>query len=232
MAARHSFDKVNYLPHGRLCFLFCQSIHTDPFQVVIVGAGPSGLLLALLLAKAGIPVHIIEAEDHLNDQPRAAHYGPAAIPDLQRAGIIDEIRRRGINVHGMCWRRFEDHGYIAGFDGSVLKDVQGDIRTACLVLQDLVRLMLDVFLTKYNGQISWQHRVINLGQDEDKAWIECETPQGKKTVTADYIVGCDGATSAVRKGLFGSDFPGFTWDRQIVATNVSTAHSTDFHAWR
>lgn len=64
--------------------------HERPFKkILIVGAGPAGLLLALLLSKHGIPVTIIEMSHQLDQQPRAAHYGPAAIPDLKRAGILD-----------------------------------------------------------------------------------------------------------------------------------------------
>ncbi|KAF9881070.1 FAD binding domain-containing protein [Colletotrichum karsti] len=190
-------------------------------QVVIVGAGPSGLLLALLLSKHGIPVQILEAQDHLDQQPRAAHYGPAAIPELRRAGVLDEIRRRGMSITTFVWRRFEDHSSITGFDAGVLSDVDGqDLRPACLVLQDLDQLMLDEFLQKYEGTISWEHRVVGLGQDEDRAWVDVETPQGSKRIEADYVVGCDGANSAVRKGLFGDEYPGFTWGTQIVATNT------------
>ncbi|KDN68340.1 putative FAD binding domain-containing protein [Colletotrichum sublineola] len=193
-----------------------------PFnKVVIVGAGPSGLLLALLLSKHGIQVHVLEAEDHLDQRPRAAHYGPAAIPDLMRAGIIDEVRRRGLVNSRYSWRRLEDHSVIAGFDADTLRDVDGkDMRTACLVLQELDQLMLDEFLGKYNGSISWEHRVVGLGQDEERAWVDVETPGGRTRVEADYIVGCDGANSAVRKGLFGNEYPGWTWDQQIVATNT------------
>ncbi|EOO00965.1 putative fad binding domain-containing protein [Phaeoacremonium minimum UCRPA7] len=80
--------------------------------------------------------------------------------------------------------------------------------------------MLDLFLEKYNGQVSWEHKVTGLGQDENKAWVDVETPQGNTKVEADYIIGCDGANSQIRKSLFGNEYPGFTWDAQIVATNT------------
>ncbi|KAK8113488.1 FAD binding domain-containing protein [Apiospora sp. TS-2023a] len=194
---------------------------TRPFEkVIVVGAGPSGLLLSLLLAQHGIPVHILEGSHELDGRPRAAIYGPAAIPDLARAGVLDEIRRRGFTVNTMSWRRFEDHSFITGMDGRCVADVEGqDLRMACLVLDELDRLLLEEFLTKHGGSISWNHKVVGVGQDDKSAWCEVETPEGKKKVHADYIVGCDGATSMVRKSLF-PDFPGFTFDRQIVATNV------------
>lgn len=193
-----------------------------PFKkVLIVGAGPSGLLLALLLSRHGIPVTILEMSKELDQQPRAAHYGPPAIPDLKRAGILETLRRDGLSLTTTCWRSFEDHSYIAGFDAEVLADVDGDDwRTVSYPLQDLDKLMLDHFVDKYNGDIKWLHKIVDVGQDQDKAWVDVETPDGKKRIEADYIIGCDGANSAVRKSLFGNDFPGFTWDAQIIATNV------------
>lgn len=195
-----------------------------PFKkVLIVGAGPAGLLLALLLSKHGIPVTIAEMSHQLDQQPRAAHYGPAAIPDLKRAGIMGQLRTKGLSLNEMSWRRYEDYTYIAGFDAKVLSDIDGDDwRTVSYPLQALDQLMLDEFLDKYNGEIKWQHKVLHVGQDADKAWVDVETPGGKGKIEADYIVGCDGANSGVRKALFGNDFPGFTWDAQIVATNVSS----------
>ena len=47
-------------------------------KVIIVGAGPAGLLLALILARAGITVDVLEANEKLDDRPRALLYGPAA----------------------------------------------------------------------------------------------------------------------------------------------------------
>jgi 2-polyprenyl-6-methoxyphenol hydroxylase-like FAD-dependent oxidoreductase len=190
-------------------------------QVVVVGAGPSGLLLCLLLAKHGISVQLLEASDKLDDRPRAAIYGPPAIPDLKRAGVLDEIRRRGMTLNTMSWRRFEDHSSMAAMDWNDVAQVgDDDLRTTCLALDELDRVMLEEFLTKHNGEVFWKHKVVNVGQDGEQAWVDVETPDGQKKIYGDYVVGCDGATSQVRKSLFGDDFPGFTWDRQIVATNV------------
>ncbi|KAK6068154.1 FAD binding domain-containing protein [Seiridium cupressi] len=189
-------------------------------KVLIVGAGPSGLLLALLLAKHGIPVHVLEASGQLDKRPRAAIYGPPAIPDLKRAGILEEVRRRGMTLNNMSWRRYEDHSCMTCMDGSGLADVEGeDLRTTCLVLDELDRLMLDEFLNKYNGKVDWNHRVIDVGQNGQTAWVDVQTPNGPAKICGDYIVGCDGATSQVRKSIF-DDFPGFTWEQQVVATNV------------
>ena len=186
----------------------------------MVGAGPSGLLLALLLSKHGVSVDILEAEDHLDQQPRAAIYGTPAIPEFHRAGILGEIRRRGMVMNKMAWRRYEDYSVIAGFDNAVLEDVDGlDLRTSTLVLPELDQMMLDLSLS-HGSTISWEHKVVDVGQDGEKAWADVETKDGMKRVEADYIVGCDGANSTVRKCVFGKDFPGFTWDTQIVATNV------------
>lgn len=204
-----------------------------PFKkVLIVGAGPGGLLLALLLSKHNIPVTIVEMSHQLDQQPRAAHYGPPAIPDLKRAGILDELRTKGLSLNTMCWRRFEDYSYIAGFNAAVLSDVGGnDWRTVSYPLQQLDQLMLDMFLDKYNGEIKWLHKVTGVGQDADKAWVDVETPDGNSRVEADYVVGCDGANSAVRRALFGDSYPGFTWDAQIIATNVSRSRKALIAHW-
>ncbi|TKX27696.1 FAD-binding domain-containing protein 1 [Elsinoe australis] len=192
-------------------------------KVIVVGAGPSGLLLAIMLAKKGISVEVVEASHELDQQPRAAHYGPAAMPDLRRAGVLDEIRRRGLTLNTMCWRNYDDHTVMTGINNDVLADVDGeDQRTTCLVLNELDAFLQEEFENKYNGKVSFKHKVTGIGQDENKAWVDVETPEGSKKMEADYIIGCDGANSQVRRSLFGDlNYPGKTWDNyQIVATNT------------
>jgi 2-polyprenyl-6-methoxyphenol hydroxylase-like FAD-dependent oxidoreductase len=57
-----------------------------------------------MLAKKGVPVHILESAAELDDSPRAAYYGNPAAFELQRAGVIDEIRKVGFDPVTTCWR--------------------------------------------------------------------------------------------------------------------------------
>lgn len=71
------------------------------------------------------------------------------------------------------------------------------------------------------AQVLYEHEVRTIGQEAGKAWVQVKTPGGEKKLEADYVVGCDGGNSIIRRQLFGDSFPGFTWEKQIVATNVS-----------
>lgn len=187
--------------------------------VAIVGAGPSGLLLALLLARNKIPVQIIDVSNKVDEQPRATHYGTAAVLELDRAGVLDEVRAAGFNPGRVCWRKL-DGTYIAGIDGNLLS--QDPDRMVCLPLNQLCEILHRHLLNEPYATISWDHKVRTVGQDDEKAWVEVETSGALKTIEASYIVGCDGANSQIRRSLFGDwEFPGKTWKEQIVATNVS-----------
>ena len=91
----------------------------------------------------------------------------------------------------------------------------------CLPLSKLNLVLQRQISELPHVDILYSHRVTGLGQDSDKAWVSVASPDGTKTLHARYIVGCDGANSQIRRSLFGDwEFPGFTWDQQIVATNV------------
>lgn len=185
----------------------------------MVGAGPAGLLLALLLAKQGIAVQVLDSAQQLDSQPRATHYAPPAVYELRRAGVIEDVRAQGFTPRTVCWRKL-DGTYLAGLDGSVL-DGEPD-RMICLPLDKLGKVLYEHLCAQPTAQVKWGHKVAGLGQDEGQAWVDVETPEGSTRLHADYIVGCDGANSQIRRSLFGDqNFPGRTWDEQIVATNVS-----------
>jgi 2-polyprenyl-6-methoxyphenol hydroxylase-like FAD-dependent oxidoreductase len=193
-----------------------------PF-VLVVGAGPSGLLLALLLGKQGIPVQLLEAAESLDDRPRATHYSPPAVYELQRAGVLDDMKAEGAFIpNGACWRKLSGE-FLAGVRAPENSEPNAT-PMICLSLNKLSQVLQRQISQLPHVEIVYSHKVTSLGQDADKAWVTVETPSGVKTLYAQYIVGCDGANSQIRRSLFGDwEFPGFTWDEQIVATNVCIA---------
>lgn len=95
-----------------------------------------------------------------------------------------------------------------------------------LPLDRLGPLIIKHFESYPNTEILWGHKLTGVEQDENGATALVETVDGqKKRITGDYLVGADGASSAVRTSLFGKEYPGETLKQQIVATNVGCFHS-------
>ncbi|KAH6679065.1 hypothetical protein B0J14DRAFT_685967 [Halenospora varia] len=187
-------------------------------DVIIVGAGPAGLLLALLLSKKGISTRVLDAAEKLDSQPRATHYGPPAVHELARAGVLEDVRAEGFIAREVCWRKLSGE-YIAGLDGGVLDGYPDQL--TCLPLDRLGKILYSHLQAQSGVDVLWQHKVTSIHQSEEKAYVEVETAAGTKMLEADYVVGCDGANSQIRRALFGDwNFPGRTWDEQIVATNT------------
>lgn len=89
-----------------------------------------------------------------------------------------------------------------------------------LPLDQLGKLLVEHLQRQPSARLRWSHRVVKVGQEEGHAWVDAETPSGRHRLQADYIVGCDGASSTVRRELFGPEYPGETLNTQIIATNV------------
>ncbi|KAK3367955.1 hypothetical protein B0H63DRAFT_88098 [Podospora didyma] len=198
-------------------------------KIIIVGAGPSGLLLALLLARAGITVELLEMTSALDTNPRASHYTSESCYEFDRAGILDEVRAKGFSPNGVSWRKLDEaKTKLVAIRNPDPTPEQENIlpwrhRMVCLPLHRLGKILETAVLAQHpTATIHYGYKVTDVGQDPDKAWVTVETPTGDtETRTADYIAGCDGANSIVRRRLFGDmNYPGFTWDRQIVATNI------------
>lgn len=184
-----------------------------------MGAGPSGLLLALSLARAGIQVRVLEAATEPDRQPRAFLYGPAAVRELRRFGILEAMKKRGSRVpSGVSWRAAGDAALLAQLPkppptppGEPTPD--GPVN---LSLNLMVEILLEAVQAEPNAVIEFGQRVLDVGQDDTSAWVTCEAGR----IEGSYVVGCDGSSSTVRASLFGKDFPGYTWDPWLVAVNV------------
>lgn len=135
---------------------------------------------------------------------------------MKRAGVFEDVKARAFRASGVSWR-YIDGTRIASIYG---KDAPPEAEVVSLPLGELIPLIASHLEKQPTAKILMSHEVLSTGQDEEKAWVNVKTPDGEKRIEAIYIVGADGGNSAIRRSLFGSNFPGRTWDKQIVATNV------------
>ena len=186
--------------------------------VIVAGAGPVGVMAALALAKQGLKVTVVEADPVPNMSPRAVVYLHPLLPDLDRLGILEDMKERGhldregFNLHVVALGEVLSAPFEV-IDGDTptpynLHLGQGEFTT--LVAEHLARLGVE---------IRWGTRVSGLEQDADGVTVTVETADGTERLRAGWLVGADGGRSTVRE-LIGASLDGFTWDERFVATNL------------
>lgn len=194
-------------------------------QTIVVGGGPTGLFLALRLAQAGINVLLLEAEGEIATSPRATTYMPIVCNELQKAGIYADLEAIGHkNREGISFRTPVAKGdqVLAMMRMSQVPQDQNRYEFAGIHAgqHQLADIILRHCLKLPSFSIRWGHRVVGTQNEEGAVQVVAITAQGERFFTCDYLVGCDGAGSAVRRSqcIF---FEGFTWqDFRFVATNV------------
>ncbi|KAK6199102.1 hypothetical protein LQW54_010084 [Pestalotiopsis sp. IQ-011] len=111
---------------------------------------------------------------------------------------------------------------LASLDHTGLEDDPD--RLICLPLDQLGQILRSHLQKQPTVRLLWDHEVTDIKDDGGFGVVTVTTPDGPKELRARFVVGCDGANSKIRRLLFGDwEFPGKTWDVQVVATNVSIA---------
>ncbi|PNS18824.1 hypothetical protein CAC42_5363 [Sphaceloma murrayae] len=196
-------------------------------QVIIAGAGPVGLFLALKMIQVGVDVLVIEAEKGVVPSPRAITYMPIVLNEMQKVGIYDDLEKAGHkNTTGVTFRKSHAQGgdVLAQLKMSQVPkgSVKFDFAGIHLGQHTLAGIILKHCQTHPNFRVAWGHRFAGAQQTagEKGVTVTAVGPVGEKFFKCDYLVGADGAGSAVRRSLC-LPFEGFTWqDFRFVATNV------------
>jgi 3-(3-hydroxy-phenyl)propionate hydroxylase len=147
-------------------------------RVVVVGAGPVGSLAAFLLARAGIPVTLLEAEAALVIDYRASTIHPPTLDLLDECGVSAALVQMGLIAPVMQYRDRRD-GKIAEFDLTQLKnDTRHPYRLQCEQFK-LVGWLYEQFAKMPNVELLLSHRVTALTQDDDGVRVTAETATGE-----------------------------------------------------
>jgi len=186
-------------------------------DVLIVGAGPTGLLLAILLTRFGVRVRIIDKAAEPGTASRALVVHARTLEQYRQLGIADAVVQRSLRFDtANLWVRNRRVGHV------VLGDLGRGLSPFPYLLifpqDEHERLLID-HLATLGVSVERPTELASLRQDADGAHAVLRTADGEDRCDARYVAGCDGARSRVRESL-GVRFPGGTYEHLFYVADV------------
>ena len=178
-------------------------------RVLVVGAGPVGLVAAMSLAAEGIPVSVFESSRELPKDLRASTFHPPTLDMLDRFGVSDRLVEQGL----VCpkWQfRDRQEGVVATFDLGLLEGVtRHPYRLQCEQWK-LTEMLRDMIAETGLAEIHYEASAADVAQDADGVSLTVTRGDGSSEIhKGAYLIACDGARSVIRKTL-GIEFEGMT----------------------
>ena len=178
-------------------------------QVVVVGAGPVGLVATAFLLDAGIPVTLIEATADLAQDLRASTFHPPTLDFLARINVTKTLVDQGLICHEWQFRD-RTKGVVATFDLSHLSgETDYPFRLQCE--QWKLTKALRAFVEGHpDGRLLTETRATKIGQDENGVWVRAtQADDTDIEVKGRFLIGTDGARSIIRRAI-GANFDWIT----------------------
>jgi 2-polyprenyl-6-methoxyphenol hydroxylase-like FAD-dependent oxidoreductase len=179
-------------------------------NVIVVGAGPSGLLLAGDLASAGIQTTLIERHVHGSDLTRAFAVHARTLEMLDARGLAEPLIERGRRVTELR---------VFGNAAIPISDLPSRFPFVLITPQYQVESLLEERAARAGAEILRGMEAIGLHQDADGVEVEVRDGEPRR---AAYLVGADGHRSTIR-GVLGLPFPGRTVIKSVMLADVRLA---------
>ncbi len=196
--------------------------------VVIVGAGPTGLMLANLLGMQGIAALVIERSTNTVGEPRAVTIDDESLRTTQAAGLIDAVLPnivQGYGVHYYSWRNRE----FARIEPSAMEN--GFPKRNAFRQQVLVGQLRDGLQRFGDAAIWFGHELVSFrdeGIKGEKVHLELRHGDATKRISCNWLIACDGGRSPVREQL-GIKLTGSTYDEKWLIVDLLNRTSAFRH---
>jgi 2-polyprenyl-6-methoxyphenol hydroxylase-like FAD-dependent oxidoreductase len=183
-------------------------------QVTIVGAGPTGAMLGIELARRGVEVRILDKQPERSRETRAIGIHARTLELFEQLGIVEEFLARGHRVRGFTVHTGARRSTQLRFD-------RLDTRYPFVLLlgQNETQGILDQQLERLGVTIERGVNVVGLDPRDDGVELTIAGAGGDKTLCTEWVVGCDGAHSIVRRSL-GLSFDGGDYGQDWLMAEV------------
>ena len=197
-----------------------------PAPVIIAGSGPCGSTLALALGRQGLDVILLEKETVLPRDLRASTFHPPTLEMLDDLGVAKAMIDKGLIVDRYQYRDRRT-GEVAEFDMNLIAaDTRFPFRLQ-LEQYEMTHLVRDELARLPNVEQRFGCEVMDVEQDADSVHVRINTADGEQTLHGSFAIGCDGASSRVRKAAR-IGFGGFTYDEKFLVVSTPFAFEDVF----
>jgi 3-(3-hydroxy-phenyl)propionate hydroxylase len=201
----------------------------DSARVVVVGAGPVGLAMALDLGRRGHEVVVLNRLDFIAYASRAICFSKRSLDILDRLGVGDRPVEKGVtwNVGKVFWGEGSEPVYR--FDVLPVKEQK---RPGFINIQQyyVEEYLLEGVEKLPNVEIRWGHKVEEVSPGNDGVELGVTAADGAYRLRAEWLIACDGARSTVRDRL-GLDFEGRVFEDNFLIADIRMKREMPAERW-
>ena len=190
------------------------TLHTD---VLVVGAGPTGLMAANQLQRFGVEHLVIDTKSGPTDESRAIAITARSLEIYQQMGLSDIALQQGKKM--IAFGAYLGGKQMARVNIGEFGKGQSDFSYLLAFEQSRNETLLTQNLERNGGKVLWNYEFIELTDYRDQISARIKNSDGELTIHAKYLIGCEGANSPVRNQL-DFNFEGGTYDHRFFVADT------------